>query len=135
MKKSPRKEPSECEKSVFPAVKDFQKCVKRIGRLKETSSKEERESREADACLSSRSAYFDLYSWIIVHGTVDPHVERTLDQVFQDALKVMRSETYKPHVQRRYEECKEVCERTRQAISDISPFFLSDSSSFETVSV
>src|SRR5262245_45246389 len=83
--------------------------------LTDQASVEQRESAEADLCLASRSAYFDLYTTIVLFGKIEPEAEREMDRLFQQSLKVMRSGSFRESVQSRYDEFREECRRVRES--------------------
>lgn len=89
--------------------------------LTDDASEEQRASAEADLCLASRSAYFDLYTTIVLFGTVDPLAERELDDLFRRALNVMRPGAFRESVQNRHDEFREECQRVRESRVEPDP--------------
>lgn len=78
---------------------------------------EQRESVEADVCLASRSAYFDFYTWVVLHGEIDEAAARDLDELFLKALGLMQPGEFRNSVQTRYDEFKAKCNGIRQGLN------------------
>ena len=81
---------------------------------------DQRESLEADICLASRSAYFDFYTWIVLHGEIDKSAETELDQLFQRALALLQPGRFLDSVRERYKEFRTKCQHVRSGFSTVS---------------
>ena len=64
-----------CQKQIKEAVADLRKTLERASCLPPTVSDQEREGADQDIALSSRSAYFDFYTWVILNDSIDESAE------------------------------------------------------------
>lgn len=101
---------SACQEQIQDAMAELRKALASVGNLK---PKADRESVEADLCLASRSAYFDFYTWLVIHGTVDVPAEQDLNELFQRSIELMAEGRFKKSVQSRYKDFKKECEHVR----------------------
>ncbi len=108
---------SDCQKQMEAVLAELRRALAGASGLTEEAPAEQRELIESDLCLASRSAYFDFYTWVVLHETIDEPAERELHTLFQQTLAAMRDGRYKESVQKRYEEFAEECRRVRESSS------------------
>ena len=104
-----RRQLTDCQEQIESTMAELRKTLELAARMTDGPPDEQRESLEADICLASRSAYFDFYTWSVLHDEIDAPAEAELDQLFQNALAVMQPGKFKVSVQSRYDEFKETC--------------------------
>ncbi len=105
---------TECQKQIRAPIELLHDILDGIPNSLESVPVDQREFLEADLCLASRSAYFDFYTWVVLHGEIDTAAERELDSLFQQALAVLsRAGQYRDSVEQRYKEFKAKCRQVR----------------------
>jgi hypothetical protein len=104
--------PKTCMEQIAPLLKEVRSALAAARALRNPTDAE-RESVEADICLTSRSAYFDFYTWLVHHGEVDPVAEAELGGLFQEALGIMKHPGFRDSVDARHREFLQVCNRAK----------------------
>jgi hypothetical protein len=104
-----------CQQQIESAMAELRKILAEAGNRAEISE-EDRRSLDADICLASRSAYFDFYTWLILHSTVDPPAAKELDQLFCRALEWMQPGEFRDSVRSRYQDFQLKCDAVGRGI-------------------
>ena len=103
-------ERSDCQMHIGESVKRFRTA---LGRYREGLSDSEMNDIDMEVCLTSRSAYFDFYSWMVMHEVVDDAAVQELTPLFERAVNEMGEGTFKDSVKERFEEFKSTCKKAR----------------------
>jgi hypothetical protein len=106
-----------CQLQMKDVIDHLRKTLETAAGHKDEILKEQRESLDADICLASRSAYFDFYTWVVLHGEIDEPAARELDELFQVALALMQPGDFKNSVQARYDEFTAKCNGIRTGVN------------------
>jgi hypothetical protein len=112
---------TDCQKQIENAMAELRQALEHAARLGDTVSSDVRESVEADICLTSRSADFDFYTWVVLHGEIDGPAEAELDALFLKALAVMGAGRFRDSVETRYKGFKDYCAEVRARCADREP--------------
>ena len=121
MNESNRQQLTNCQEQIESAMAELRKTLDDASRVTGETPADQREYLEADICLASRSAHFDFYTWVVLHGEIDVPAEAELDQLFQRALAMMRPGRFKDSVHSRYDEFKEECARVTAGVMESQP--------------
>ncbi len=100
---------TDCQKQIEPMMAELRDILA-SAEQQVNSTVEHKESQAADICLASRSAYFDFYTWVVLHGTIDAPAQKELDQLFQRSLAVIEPGRFKISVASRYKDFKRKCD-------------------------
>jgi len=105
-----------CQKQMQDVMRKARSVLDSAPNPAKLISPEERESWEADVCLATRSAYFDFYTWVAIHGDIDEDARQDIDELFENSLSMMKERMntekdaepgeFLESVQNRYEEFK-----------------------------
>src|SRR5262245_16625644 len=79
-------EPVSCARHLSPRLKVWRRALSALSELPPRGESARREVAEGDVCLASRSAYFDFYTWVVIHGEGDAAVEGDLQEMFEQSL-------------------------------------------------
>jgi hypothetical protein len=108
---------TDCQRQIEAAVTELRRALERAAQCP-GSTEADRETTEADLCLASRSAYFDFYTWLVLHDVVDEPAERDLDELFRRTLELMKSGRFRKSVQARFNDFRKECEHVRSGSSN-----------------
>ena len=108
---------SVCELKLSPRVSGFRDKLAAVRALSEDCSETERDLAECDLCLASRGAYFDFYTWVVIHSEIDEWAKRVLGELLKESVDVLRIKKYQASVKIRYHEFKNVCKRVENGES------------------
>jgi hypothetical protein len=115
MKKPPQPAPTECQLQIEEAMAEFRDALA-VAESHKAATDEERDRFETKVCLGCRSAYFDFFTWLALHGEVDKPAERELEGLFRRAFAVMRENSrYLKSVRDRYDDFRSECKRVGEA--------------------
>ncbi len=101
-----------CQQRLERVLPKFRAALLAAERLTDAASADERESADAAVCLTSRSSFLGFYTWVTLHRRVDEAAELELDELFGRAVAVMTTPDLRESVSDRYEEFKDLCDRT-----------------------
>jgi hypothetical protein len=106
-----RKNLTPCMKKLEAVVKEFRAALSAVQALPSAATVAERERAESNLCLASRSAYFDFYTWVVLHGKTDELAKDTISSLLTQSLAVMQLPTFKDSVAERYDDFRQVCDK------------------------
>ncbi len=102
-----------CRTRVGPTVDEWRTALAKVVALLDDTPPGERRTAEADVCLTSRSAYLDYFTWVVIRGSGDEGVERDIDTLFRQSLEVLTDRKLKGSVGERYDDFQHLQERAR----------------------
>src|SRR5690242_13925177 len=89
----------DCRTHMTPVMTELRKTVAEAAARVAPIASEVRRRQEADLCLATRSAYFDFYTWLVIHGTIEDDITTELDQLFRSALAWMEPGEFRESVE------------------------------------
>ena len=103
-----------CQLHIQESVERLKSALDRYPEVIEEGD-DAREEVDAEICLTSRSAYFDFYTWIVLNDRLEEEAVKTLANLFERALDVMKKGgKFRASVQERFDEFNSKCGRLRQ---------------------
>ena len=108
---------SSCRQKLEPRIKEFADTLEVARNLAANCAADVRDNAECDLCLASRSAYFDFYTWVVIHGEIDPWAKRVLGDLLRQSIAILRLEKYRGSLQLRYQDFEEVCGNVEEGFS------------------
>jgi hypothetical protein len=99
---------TKCQVQIEEAVAELRTAIASAEVLSDPAP-DQRKEFETDICLASRSAYFDFYTWLVIHGEVDSAAEHELEGLFQRAMKVLHEGPYLDSVRDRHRDFRREC--------------------------
>jgi hypothetical protein len=108
-KKSTDKPLTNCQLKMADSVQELRATLQTIESIGPAKFEMERETHEADICLGSRSAYFDFYTWVVLHDEIDGPAQKELDELFRRSLQHLKIPEFRSAVKSRYKEFQNKC--------------------------
>lgn len=66
---------------------------------------------EKKLCLKSRTAYFAVFDWAVIHDEIDEAIESLMRKLFEQAVEAMTDEKYRESVLDRFRSFDVLCKR------------------------
>lgn len=107
----PLGEKTDCQMHIADSVNRFRDA---LAMYRDGLSEDRMNEIDMEVCLTSRSAYFDFYSWMILHEDVDDAAVSELTPLFERALNEMGEGVFKNSVAERFEEFLSTCKKGRE---------------------
>ncbi len=105
-------------------LQKFREAIAVAAALSADAMPEDRVEPDADICLTSRSAFYELFTIGVTQQTLSKDDERDLDESFREALRLVHTQTFREPIVSRYKDFLRFCRLAEKYPDRVGSAFL-----------